>query len=186
MANTFYIIKKETMEIWKDIKGYEGIYQVSNLGNIKSLSRFMERGKFTHFSKEVIMNGQLDKDGYNVFMLTLNRKQKLLKGHRLVAEAFILNPENKPQVNHINGIKTDNTIKNLEWNTNSENQLHSYKIGTSKKGAEHGRARKVLDLQTGIFYDTIQEAAFTYGINNNNLSRYLNGSRPNKSNLILI
>ena len=174
------------MEIWKDVKNYEGLYQVSSLGRIKSLSRLMERGKFTHFSKEVIMNGQLDKDGYNVFMLTLNRKQKLLKGHRIVAQAFISNHDNKPQVNHINGIKTDNRVENLEWNTNSENQLHSYKIGTSKKGGEHGRAKKVLNIQTGIFYDTISEAADAHNIRRNNLSRYLNGYRPNISNLISV
>lgn len=101
-------------EIYKDIKGYEGIYQVSNMGNIKSLN-------YRKTGKESILKLKKTKKDYNFIYLN-----KYYSIHRLVAESFIPNPDNKPQVNHINGIKTDNRVKNLEWVTQSENIKHSY------------------------------------------------------------
>ena len=118
-------------EIWKDIPEYKGLYQVSNLGRVKSLPRIVNNGRsYGRFvlTKEKVMKQRHDKDGYLRITMTKNGKQKVISVHRLVALAFIPNNENKKQINHINGIKDDNRIENLEWCTNSENQLHSIHI----------------------------------------------------------
>ena len=110
-----YICKKcDTMEIWKDIKGYEGLYQVSKYGKVRSIKK----------SNYHIIKENRHKQGYP-FVILSNSKYKYHLVHRLVAEAFIPNPDNKPQVNHINGDKYDNRVENLEWVTMSENMLHS-------------------------------------------------------------
>ena len=104
------------MENWKDIKGYEGLYQVSDLGRIKSLARdiYCQNGIVRHI-EEKILAFNLDRGGYQYVALSLNGKAKSIKVHRLVALAFIPNPENKSQINHKNEVKTDNSVENLEW-----------------------------------------------------------------------
>lgn len=124
-------------EIWKDIEGYKGIYQISNQGNVKSLNRIARSGKKV---KEKILKKAQDKDGYILFTLCKNGTQKTVKAHRLVANAFIPNINNKPCVNHLNGIKNDNTVTNLEWVTVSENTQHSYNNKLQGKGSKHGRS----------------------------------------------
>lgn len=109
-------------EIWKDIAGYEGLYQVSNTGEIKSL-------KFNHSNKEKIIKGNKESLGYLVVTLYKDGNRKNFKIHRLVAETFISNPKNLPQVNHIDGNKQNNRIDNLEWCTASENTIHAHKSG---------------------------------------------------------
>lgn len=114
-------------EIWKDINNYENIYQVSNLGRVRSLRRFR------------IIKQRLSKSGYlNVTLRKeSNEKLKGMRVNRLVAAAFIDNKENKPYVNHLNSIKTDNRVENLEWCTQSENIKHPYKIGTKKPSNQY-------------------------------------------------
>jgi hypothetical protein len=109
------------MEEWRDIKGYEGLYQVSNLGRVKSLSRTIERSKYgSIFVSEKILSTNSTK-GYLYVSLCKCGKQKRVRVHRLVAEAFIPNQDNLPEVNHKDENKENNAVSNLEWCTNKYN-----------------------------------------------------------------
>ena len=126
----------EFKEQWKDIKGYEDHYQVSNLGRVRSKDRYVKRknGRNT-FCKGQLKNGTPHyKNKYISVMLKVEQKEKRVFIHRLVAEHFIPNPENKATVNHKNGDKNDNSVFNLEWCTQKENNQHSYDIGLNKIG----------------------------------------------------
>lgn len=118
-------------EVFKDINGYEGLYQISNLGKVKS---------FNHGSPKILKSGK-STSGYSQVYLCKNKTKRQCQIHRLVAMAFIDNPDNKKDVNHINGIKTDNIVANLEWNTRAENIKHAYLIGLNKIGENHGNAK---------------------------------------------
>ena len=143
-------------EIWKDIDGYD--YKISSLGNVLRVYHYK-----TKSIKPYIRNK------YLTVHLCKNNKPKHFFIHRLVAEAFIPNPDKKPQVNHINGIKTDNRIENLEWVTHSENNLHCYRVlkrklsCLGKFGKEHPASKTVIriDIKTGEkkVYSSIKDAA---------------------------
>ena len=119
-------------EIWKDVIGYEGLYQVSNLGNVKRI------GFFSGVNKKYLNNYNLipmdNGKGYLRIKLTKNNKSKRVMLHRIIAEAFVDNKLNKPFVNHINSNKKDNNIENLEWCTQSENVKHAVKVGRWTQG----------------------------------------------------
>ncbi len=111
-------------EIWKDIKGYEGLYCISNLGRVKSLSKILKGRNSNRIIKEKIRTVFLN-SGYLGLLLCIDKKQKRFLLHRLIAEAFVINPNKKSIVNHIDGNKTNNCIDNLEWVTIRENSCHS-------------------------------------------------------------
>ena len=124
-------------EVWKDIEGYEGLYQVSTCGNIKSLAKSRKNGNGRYYiQKEKLLKQSFTTTGYKKVELYKDGKRKSFKVHRLVAIAFIPNPDNKPEVNHIDGNKINNNIDNLEWVTSSENSIHAYETGLSPNKKE--------------------------------------------------
>jgi hypothetical protein len=127
------------MEIFKDIEGYEGYYQISNLGKVKSLHRIVDNHSgFKKVLKEKFLNPNISKTGYYVVSFKKNNIKKTFKVHRLIANSFIPHVKDKKFVNHINGIKTDNRIENLEWCTILENNLHARKTGlVNDSGCNH-------------------------------------------------
>lgn len=112
-------------EIWKDIKGYEGLYQVSNLGRVKSLN-------YNHTKKEKILSLDHQKNGYLRVILQNKNKITRYRVHRLVAKTFISENDNSLQVNHIDGNKQNNCVTNLEWCTAKENTNHALNNGMVK------------------------------------------------------
>ena len=166
-------------EIWKDVDGFEKLYQVSNFGRIKSLSRIVNTSYGeTRRIKERILKPHKDKDGYLIVTFSINGIHTTHKIHRLVAQAFIPNPDNKPTVNHINGIKTKNNVENLEWATDLEQTLHKanvlgYDITPSKKCREVWK-RKVI-RGDGMVYDSIKEAALNNNVPPSNITMCCQG-----------
>ena len=157
-------------EIWRDIKDYEGMYQVSNLGRIKSLERYVKGNKSKKLIKERILVN-VNKRGYMHIALWNQKKYKACRVHRLVAQAFIDNPENKKQVNHINGIKDDNRVENLEWCTSFENMQHARDNGLLN---HKSKMKKVVMLsingETLLLFDSLTEAQNITGFNRNYIS----------------
>lgn len=132
------------MEIWKPVKNYENLYEISNIGRVKNVKT------------NRIMKCKIDMGYYRVGLFK-NKKQTLYLVHRLVAEAFILNPENKPLINHKNGRKLDNRVNNLEWCTYKENNNHAQKTGLWKTVTFN--KKPVLNITTGQQYESAIAAA---------------------------
>lgn len=122
------------MEEWRDIAGYEGIYQVSSMGNVRSLDRM---GGNNHFYKGCVLKKRLKKAGYLQVQLCKNSEHKFFAIHRLVAIAFIPNPNNKPTVNHLDEDKTNNNVYNLEWATHRENTNYGTRTERMKKSKDY-------------------------------------------------
>lgn len=154
-------------EIWKDVKNYEGLYQVSNLGNVKSNQKILKPNK-TH-------------NGYLNVRLYKDNKVKGYGIHRLVAEAFIPNVDNLPQVNHIDGNKKNNNVKNLEWCNAEYNQLHAIKNGMVK-------IHKVMqyDLNGNFIkeWESIKLIAKHYNTSHVNIVNCCNGKIKTSNNFI--
>lgn len=179
---------EQDIEIWKDIEGYEGLYLISNMGRLKSIERVVKGGYCNRYicikkerQRSIIYCG----DGYGRVMLFKNGKHKGYLIHRLVGLHFIPNPENKPEVNHKFGFKKDNRASQLEWHTPMENMQHAHRTGLKKgvSGSANGSAKLVLDLQTGIFYETAKEAAVAKNYKYVGLSAKLCGNKRNNTSL---
>ena len=171
-------------EIWKPVVGYEGLYEVSNLGRVKSLPK---RG----YKSGGILK-QRCKDDYMDVRVSKNNKKHTLSVHRAVAEAFIPNPDNKLVVNHIDGNKSNNCVNNLEWNTYSENSKHAICTGLVDKEflVNHmneirmksiAKTSKKIKRDDGKTYNSIADAARDVGVNPSVISRVLSGCRGKKT-----
>lgn len=178
-------------EIWKDIKGYDG-YQISNTGKVKSLAKQRITSIAVKWYREKLLYIGIGTHGYKCINIRMGGLQSPLLIHRLIAMAFIPNPENKPQVNHINGVKTDNRIENLEWCTCIENARHAVRTGLFCINQDHlktiqDKGKKiVLNLLTGIFYDSAKEACSVTNYSLSTFYSWLNGFRENKTSFIYV
>ena len=155
------------MTSWRNAQGYDGRYQVSNEGAVRNAA---------HRPLKMFAN----RHGYLQVWLSLNGKAKCHRVHRLVAEAFIPNPDNKPLVNHINGDTADNRVENLEWCSASENQMHSAYILQKESGKPK---RPVLCKDTGHIYRSESEAARAVGGSKQNISDCCLGKRQHHKGL---
>lgn len=153
-------------EIWEPISGYEGFYEVSNFGRVKSLCA----GKWR---TEAIRKLVLDKDGYFTVCLKKDGVVKNMKVHRLVASAFIPNPEHYPEVNHKNEIRNDNRVDNLEWCTSRYNQTyHDKHLKLCKPVCKIDDFGNVIGV-----YSSVNDAAASVGVTASHMSTVLSGRR---------
>jgi len=155
-------------EIWKDIKEYKGIYQISNLGKVRSLDRYNysnTNNQYIEYQSKRLLKGTILKpydngNGYKQVSLLKNQKRKVYYIHRLVAEYFLSNPNNLPEINHIDGNKQNNCVDNLEWCTRVENLNHAIKTGlkkTSDKQKEVAR-KNILSMSPEIKKYALEKA----------------------------
>lgn len=150
----------------KEIKGYEGKYAICKNGDVVNL----------RFNKK--LKPQFNYSGYLHVVLYKNRQARTFSLHRLVANTYIPNYLNKPQVNHIDGNKTNNNVSNLEWVTASENQKHAYKFLNKKR-----RFKRLINNITGQIYESVEEAAILNNVKRTTLSAMLIGQNKNKLNI---
>lgn len=167
------------MELWNKVAGYNNCYLVSNLGNVKSITRTDCRGRFR---RGRILKPNRLKDGYEQVGLYVNGKCKYVKVHRLVAEAFVDNPDAKPEVNHKNGIRHDNRADNLEWVTKSENLRHSFRVlgrvhSKPSLGKRSSRRKLTTEQVSHILLDNRSQSqiAMDYGVVQQTISNIKNG-----------
>ncbi|MDU6360109.1 MAG: NUMOD4 motif-containing HNH endonuclease [Clostridiales bacterium] len=182
------------MEIWKDIEGYEGLYQISSFGRVKSIERIDDNN---HLVREKILKQQNNKFGYCTVGLYKNKQQKKFMVHRLVAQAFIPNVDNKSDVDHINTIRDDNRVDNLRWCTRKENinneitlkkkkevrigfqYTNEQKMRMSKShkgkgvGGKNPRAKKV--MCGGITFDCLKDCAIYYDVKPPTMLAWISG-----------
>lgn len=169
---------KNIVEIWKSVIGYEGLYEVSNMGRVKSLERNIVKGRggLCKIEERILKSGK-DKDGYPQVVLCKEGKRKTCKIHRLVATAFIDNPNNLPQINHIDEIKTNNCVDNLEWCD------CKYNINYGSHNEKMIKSISISILQfskTGDFirrWDSTAQVEKELGINNSNINSCIKGKR---------
>lgn len=174
-------------EIWKDIEGYEGLYQVSNIGNVKSMNYGRTR-------KEKLLNLNLDGRGYYYVVLCKDGIHKNKTIHRLVAMAFIPNPDNKREIDHIDTVRTNNNVENLQWATrkeNSNNPISRRKNSASKIGTFgilNGRSIPLLQYsKTGEFiakFAGAREAARAIGADPSSITKTCKRKRPTAGGFI--
>lgn len=179
------------MEQWKAIPGYEGLYEVSNTGKVRSLTRYKRE-----------LNRHLHKQGYEYVQLTKDHETKNKLVHRLVAMAYINNPNNYPQVNHIDEDKTNNNVNNLEWCTAKYNMNYGkgakarhikidyskpiFKENAVKNGKKTSRAI-VQFTKDGVFvarYDSAKEAMRKLGVKNAHITEVAKGKRPSANGFV--
>lgn len=161
-------------EVWRNVVGFEGDYIVSNLGNVMSLPRTANHVSGSRISVGKTLKPNKLRSGYLQVTLCVNGKRYQRLVHRLVAEAFILNPDNLPQVNHINFDRTCNVVDNLEWCTASENTTHSEQAGRIV------HVSKRILRSDGVVFDSIAAAARAINVHPSTISVALNTEAKRK------
>ena len=169
----------QIQEEWRDIKGYEGLYQVSDMGRVKSLERVIIRKNGTKLPvKERILKSGIDKDGYlRVALGNSKGKRKLFLVHRLVCKAFHENPENKPCVNHIDENKTNNTASNLDWCTVVENLNYGTRNVRSAKTRSKPVGQYTRNEELIRVWQSTNEVERQLGFNHSHISKVALGKR---------
>lgn len=170
---------QEVFEIWKDIEGYEGFYQVSNKGNVRSVDRYIECRGSLRMHKGKVLKPYVNKYGYRQVILNGKNRPRLCRINRLVAQAFIPNPNNLPQVNHKDEIKTNDCVENLEWCTClynlTYNDLHHRRNNMNNK-----KSKQVMQIKDGkviATYPSINEAARKLNCGSGNIVRCCKGEK---------
>ena len=180
MKNSSINSKETNMtEVWKDIKGYEGRYQVSNMGRVKSLDRtFINKIERKQHQKERILKPIQNNAGYlRVDLYDDSSKRKTFKVHRLVCQAFHENPENKPCVNHIDENKTNNVASNLEWCSYKENNNHGTRTARSAKAHCKPVGQYTRDGELVKVWQSTMEVEKKLGFLNSHISEVARGER---------
>lgn len=168
-------------EIWKDIPQFEGIYQASTKGRIRSLDRERYcRNKHTFLCKGKILMPKIQNSGYMIVWLRKDGKTYAKTIHRLIAKTFIPNPSAFEQVNHKDGNKINNNVKNLEWCSRSENVKHAYRVIHRLKP----RSVKVQCVDTGEIFESIKEAEKAFGICRGAINQVVAGRHKTAGGLI--
>lgn len=174
------------MEVWKDIEGYEGLYQVSNIGRVKSLEKYVPgKNGCKQVRRERILNCSVNGSGYPHFSIYKDGVVKTVLVHRIVASAFLDNPLQLPEVNHIDGDKTNNRSENLEWCTEKQNVRHAWENGINRMTDKHRESARKVGLNNGkkvlcsngVVYPSGCEAARQLGLSQGNVWSVLNGKR---------
>ncbi len=165
-------------EYWKYIEGFNGVYQISTLGNVKSTQKWRNR------SAERILKPHYNPRGYvQAFLYNLEGKRVIINVHKLVLDAFLPNVDNYPQINHINEIKSENTLDNLEWCDGKYNKYESY----IKKGNKHETQPKmVVNIETHEIFASMSAAAKSQRLEATSLRRRLNGEFKNETQFRLL
>ena len=175
----------EIQEIWKDIQGYEGLYQISNLGRVKSLERIIiTSNNITKKISEKILKPCLRKNGYYSIVLQKNNKSKYYTIHRLVAKEFIPNPDNLPQVNHKDENKLNNNVDNLEWCTSKYNNNYGthnerHALARSKTVYQYSLSKKLLSI-----WKSTHDVNYKLGYHQGNIAACCRGERKTAYNCI--
>lgn len=174
------------VEEWRSVDGFEGLYEISSFGRVKSLARKYNDGRVV----SDFIRKSARSNGYRNITLTLNGVHYGFGIHVLVARTFLKNPDSKRTVNHEDGIKHNNHVSNLSWATDTEQIIHAYRTGLQKREDRAGKnsslSKIVFNTHTGIFYDCVNDAAAAHKLLEPTLSRYLTGKRKNKTPMIYV
>lgn len=172
------------MEIWKQVVGYEGLYEISNEGRVRRIATDNYHWGNTPIEQRILKPRFAE---YKTVHLSKHGVVKTVKIARLVAHAFISNPFDKPQVNHKDGDKYNDTVDNLEWCTRSENSQHALKMGfLFNRKISEATQKKVIDIKTGTIYKSISQASREIGMKRATLSKMLTGVNRNKTSLTIV